>query len=122
MAHSDGKDVAGVIASFEAALRRTGLASGGEGSPASAVRGPAKSPPAASAKRSLADLANFVEHDLVGRCITGDSGQFAGQTWLRLDGEHVAALQQLSAALKFLAPYDDAIRRTIKRARSDGET
>ena len=115
----DKIDPNGVIASLEAALRLSGLASGDDGPTLVSVRGPARRPPAPAAKRSLAELAAFVERDLLGRCETA-TGEYAGHTFLRLDPEHVAALKQLSAALAYLAPHDDTIRRSIKVARSEG--
>ena len=64
-------------------------------------------------KLTMLEMARLIEDRFIGGCrIMG--GAFAGETWLKVEASEIDGLKQIAAALEYLAPHADSIKRAIK--------
>lgn len=61
---------------------------------------------------TLKELADVVDSRFIGGC-RNLGGAFAEQSWLLIEADEIAALEQISATLRAMEPHADALRRLV---------
>ena len=62
---------------------------------------------------NMLEMARLIEDRFISGCrVMG--GAFAGETWMKVEASELDGLKQIAAALEYLAPHADTIKRAIK--------